>query len=129
MLDANGYENKDRSRPAVFRIGVRSLEQQEFRTILGRRYVRRSFMFRHSRRTGAALQQDASGSTCCDSFRPDNRQTTRNSCEAFSTKKSTTRQVSPIYVELWNATGASHPSEIANRAIRYLSWKTDIAAL
>lgn len=33
----------------------------------------------------------------------------------------------PDYVELWNALGASRSSELSSRAIRYLSWETDIA--
>jgi hypothetical protein len=35
ILDANGNEDKDRSRRVVFKIRVRSLEQRELRTILG----------------------------------------------------------------------------------------------
>lgn len=33
----------------------------------------------------------------------------------------------PNYIELWNTIGASHSSEFSGRAIRYLSWETDIA--
>ena len=36
ILDANGHEDKERSRRVIFKIRVRSLEQREFRTILGR---------------------------------------------------------------------------------------------
>lgn len=35
MLDSSGNEDKDRSRRVVFKIRVRSLEQREFRSILG----------------------------------------------------------------------------------------------
>jgi outer membrane protein OmpA-like peptidoglycan-associated protein len=35
IRDANGNEDRDRSRRVVFKIRVRSLEQREFRTILG----------------------------------------------------------------------------------------------
>lgn len=35
ILDSTGNEDKDRSRRVVFKIRVRSLEQREFRTILG----------------------------------------------------------------------------------------------
>jgi outer membrane protein OmpA-like peptidoglycan-associated protein len=35
ILDASGKEDRDRSRRVVFKIRVRSLEQREFRTILG----------------------------------------------------------------------------------------------
>jgi outer membrane protein OmpA-like peptidoglycan-associated protein len=35
ILDANRNEDKDRSRRVVFKIRVRSVEQREFRTILG----------------------------------------------------------------------------------------------
>lgn len=33
----------------------------------------------------------------------------------------------PDYVELWNLVGVSGASELPNRAIRYLSWETDVA--
>jgi flagellar motor protein MotB len=35
IRDADGNEDRDRSRRVVFKIRVRSLEQREFRTILG----------------------------------------------------------------------------------------------
>ena len=35
ILDADGKEDRNRSRRVVFKIRVRSLEQREFRTILG----------------------------------------------------------------------------------------------
>jgi outer membrane protein OmpA-like peptidoglycan-associated protein len=35
ILDADGNEDRDRSRRVVFKIRVRSLEQREFRTVLG----------------------------------------------------------------------------------------------
>jgi hypothetical protein len=31
------------------------------------------------------------------------------------------------YIELWNSIGISRPFELSNRAVRYLSWETDIA--
>ena len=33
----------------------------------------------------------------------------------------------PNYVDLWNSVGTSRPFELSNRAVRYLSWETDIA--
>jgi hypothetical protein len=43
------------------------------------------------------------------------------------TRKARPVKCPPNYVELWNTTGASRLSELTNRAIRYLSWETDIA--
>src|SRR5215469_4457600 len=33
----------------------------------------------------------------------------------------------PNYINLWNSVGTSRPFELSNRAVRYLSWETDIA--
>ena len=42
-------------------------------------------------------------------------------------KKTRTVRCPPNYIELWNAIGASQPAELPSRAVRYLSWETDIA--
>lgn len=33
----------------------------------------------------------------------------------------------PNYIDLWNTIGISRPSDLPSRAIRYLSWETDVA--
>jgi EH signature protein len=43
------------------------------------------------------------------------------------TKKARPVKCPPNYIELWNAVGASRPFELPSRAVRYLSWETDIA--
>jgi len=42
-------------------------------------------------------------------------------------KTATPAKCPPNYIDLWNSVGVSHPSELSNRAVRYLSWETDIA--
>ena len=42
-------------------------------------------------------------------------------------KKARTVECPPDYVEIWNNIGISRPAELSNRAIRYLSWETDVA--
>jgi hypothetical protein len=42
-------------------------------------------------------------------------------------KKARAVRCPPNYIELWNTIGPSHPAELSSRAIRYLSWETDIA--
>lgn len=42
-------------------------------------------------------------------------------------KKARPVKCPPNYIDLWNATGASRALELPSRAIRYLSWETDIA--
>ena len=42
-------------------------------------------------------------------------------------KKARPVKCPPNYIDLWNATGASRAFELPSRAIRYLSWETDIA--
>lgn len=44
-------------------------------------------------------------------------------------KKARPAQCPPNYVDWWKRVGASSASELPNRAIRYLSWETDIAIL
>lgn len=42
-------------------------------------------------------------------------------------KKVRPQRCPPDYVEWWKRVGPSHSSELPNRAIRYLSWETDVA--
>src|SRR5215471_12681215 len=42
-------------------------------------------------------------------------------------KKARPVRCPPNYIELWNAVGNSRPFELPSRAVRYLSWETDIA--
>lgn len=42
-------------------------------------------------------------------------------------KKARPVRCPPNYVELWNTIGDSRPSELPSRAIRYLSWETNVA--
>ncbi len=42
-------------------------------------------------------------------------------------KKARPVRCPPNYIELWNTVGASRAAELPSRAIRYLSWETDIA--
>src|SRR5437899_7287036 len=45
----------------------------------------------------------------------------------FQLKKVRPVKCPPNYIELWNTIGTSRPSELPSRAVRYLSWETDIA--
>jgi EH_Signature domain len=75
-------------------------------------------------RLASGLQQEVPPAT------PSDR--TIGKLRAIVTRLSQPRTARPAkcplnYIELWNSVGTSRPFELSNRAVRYLSWETDVA--